>query len=108
MSKVLWLSFAESTGDLTIDSKTLLTVTTMNFRNYSRGGPVTPAEGRVHQMSMTDLPPWNCGHARAGAPFCYGSLTLREELQPVTYRTVVIAKALEQAPGTMLGSKLDV
>lgn len=37
---------------------------------------------------------------RAGAPFCYGSLTLREELQPVTYRTVVIAKALEQAPGT--------
>eukprot|EP00435_Cladocopium_sp_Y103_P034153 s2630_g8.t1 len=37
---------------------------------------------------------------RPQAPFCYGSVTLSSsELQPVTYRTVVISKPLERAPG---------
>lgn len=37
---------------------------------------------------------------RPQAPFCYGSVSVSSsELQPVTYRTVVISKPLERAPG---------
>lgn len=37
---------------------------------------------------------------RPQAPFCYGSVILSSsELQPVTYRSVVISKPLERAPG---------
>ena len=45
-------------------------------------------------MSLTHLA------RRGGDPFCYGSINLSDtELQPVTYRTVVVSKALESAPG---------
>ena len=41
---------------------------------------------------------------RPQAPFCYGSVSLSSsELQPVTYRSLVISKPLERAPGRRLG-----
>eukprot|EP00438_Fugacium_kawagutii_P009140 Skav206181 [mRNA] locus=scaffold1844:61159:66790:- [translate_table: standard] len=68
------------------------------------------AQARLGQGRVATASGWE-GAKEPGVPpgapaFCYGSLTLREEvLAPVTYRTVVLKQQpLEQAPGMMLGS----